>query len=543
MALLEFDEPLNHAVIKVIGVGGGGGNAVNTMIEAKLDGVEFIAANTDMQALEANMAPVKCQLGQTVTRGLGAGANPEVGRQAAIEDKERIAEVLKGCDMVFVTAGMGGGTGTGGAPVIAEVAREMGCLTVGVVTKPFMFEGKRRRRQAEEGTAALAAAVDTLITIPNDRLLAVAGQKMTMVDAFKRVDEVLVNAVSGITDLISVHGLVNVDFADVKTVMSDMGRALMGTGKAAGDNRALEAAKQAISSPLLEDVSIEGATGILINITGGPDLTLYEVNEAASVIQEAAHEDANIIFGSVIDANMKDEVRITVIATGFDRVQPRGREAAPVITPPQPRRAPVQAQLSYAEPPAPRGAPAPAAYTAEPPVVRGAPAPAAYTAEPPVVRGAPAPAAYTAEPPVVRGAPVPPELLEREQQVAPAPLPERPAREAAAAPLPRVPAERAPRPAQAEWLAPAVAVAPPPPPAPAPAPLTMAPPVVTLGGEDPDEVTDPTPVPVAPTPSGRLRAERSAPQLNRLHSILSPQDEAEIDIPTFLRRQSSPTHD
>jgi cell division protein FtsZ len=319
MALLEFDE-VQQARIVVFGVGGGGGNAVNTMISAHLDGVEFVSGNTDCQALDANLAPMKIQLGNGATRGLGAGANPDVGRTAAMESIDRIKEVLEGADMVFVTAGMGGGTGTGAAPVIARAAKEAGALTVGVVTKPFLFEGKKRKRQAEEGIAALQEAVDTLITIPNQRLLSVAGQSTTMLEAFRRADEVLLNAVQGISDLITVPGLINVDFADVRTIMSCMGRALMGTGRAVGDRRAMDAAQQAISSPLLEDVSIEGATGILINITGGPDLTLFEVNEASSLIQEAAHEDANIIFGSVIDPNMKDEVRITVIATGFDRI-------------------------------------------------------------------------------------------------------------------------------------------------------------------------------------------------------------------------------
>jgi cell division protein FtsZ len=318
MALLELDENHNHAKIKVIGVGGGGGNAVSTMIQGRLEGVDFVAANTDLQALESNQAPIKIPLGQQLTKGLGAGANPDIGRSSAEEDRDRIAEVLQGADMVFVTAGMGGGTGTGAAPVIAEVARELGALTVGVVTKPFPFEGKKRRRQAEEGIINLARAVDTLITIPNERLLSVAGQKTTMLDAFRKADEVLLNAVQGISDLITIPGLINVDFADVKTIMSNMGRALMGTGRAVGERRALEAAQQAISSPLLEDVSITGATGILINITGGPDLTLFEVNEASSLIQEAAHEEANIIFGSVIDPSLIDEVRITVIATGFD---------------------------------------------------------------------------------------------------------------------------------------------------------------------------------------------------------------------------------
>jgi cell division protein FtsZ len=319
MALLEFDD-VKQARIKVIGVGGGGGNAVNTMIAASLDGVEFMAANTDCQALEANLAPLKIQLGDHVTRGLGAGANPEVGRKSAEESVDRIRELLTGADMVFVTAGMGGGTGTGAAPIIARIAKECGALTVGVVTKPFLFEGKKRRKQAEEGIQNLGDAVDTLITIPNQRLLSVAGQNTTMLDAFRKADEVLLNAVQGISDLINVPGLVNVDFADVRTIMSGMGRALMGTGRASGDRRAVEAAQQAINSPLLEDVSIDGATGILINITGGPDLTLFEVNEASSLIQEAAHEEANIIFGSVIDANVTGEVRITVIATGFDRL-------------------------------------------------------------------------------------------------------------------------------------------------------------------------------------------------------------------------------
>ncbi len=342
MALLELDENHNHAKIKVIGVGGGGGNAISTMIQGRLEGVDFVAANTDLQALETNQAAIKIPLGGKLTRGLGAGANPEIGRSAAMEDRDRIAEVLEGADMVFVTAGMGGGTGTGAAPIIAEVARELGALTVGVVTKPFPFEGKKRRRQAEEGIINLARAVDTLITIPNERLLSVAGQKTTMLDAFRKADDVLLNAVQGISDLITIPGLINVDFADVKTIMSNMGRALMGTGRACGERRAMEAAQQAISSPLLEDVSITGATGILINITGGPDLTLFEVNEASSLIQEAAHDEANIIFGSVIDPSIVDEVRITVIATGFDQM--REAELEPPIYV-EPVRKPSQHQV------------------------------------------------------------------------------------------------------------------------------------------------------------------------------------------------------
>lgn len=359
MALLEFDDNHNHAKIKVIGVGGGGGNAINTMILSRLEGVDFIAANTDLQALESNQAQIKIPLGSKATRGLGAGANPDIGRQAACEDRDRIAEVLQGADMVFVTAGMGGGTGTGAAPIIAEVARELGALTVGVVTKPFGFEGKKRRRHADEGIAALAAAVDTLITIPNERLLMVAGQKTTMLDAFRKADDVLLNAVRGISDLITIPGLINVDFADVKTIMSNMGRALMGTGRAGGERRAIEAAQQAISSPLLEDVSITGATGILINITGGPDLTLFEVNEASTLIQEAAHEDANIIFGSVIDPSIGDELRITVIATGFDAqyadVEPTIYERRPTTTQHQVPIAFVQkAEMAPPPPPPPR---------------------------------------------------------------------------------------------------------------------------------------------------------------------------------------------
>ena len=315
-----MDDFGNHelgARIKVIGVGGGGGNALNTMILAGLTGVDFIAANTDCQALQHNRAATKIQLGAQVTKGLGAGANPEIGRQAALEDKDKILAALEGADMVFVTAGMGGGTGTGGAPIIAELARQVGALTVGVVTKPFVFEGKRRQKQAEAGLNELKNAVDTLITIPNQRLLAVADATTTLLDTFKKADEVLLNAVQGISDLITIPGLINVDFADVRTIMSNMGVALMGTGSASGVERAILAARMAIESPLLEDVAIDGATGILINITAGGNMTLVEVNQACSLIQEAAHEDANIIFGSVIDDGMEDRLKITVIATGF----------------------------------------------------------------------------------------------------------------------------------------------------------------------------------------------------------------------------------
>ena len=314
------DYNAQDALIKVIGVGGGGGNAINTMIEHNITGVEFIAANTDQQALAKNLAGVKIPLGSTLTKGLSAGANPDVGREAALEDREQIAACLEGADMVFVTCGMGGGTGTGAAPVIAELARSMGCLTVGVVTKPFFFEGNRRRRHAEGGIMELRDSVDTLITIPNQRLLSITDQNTPMMDAFKSVDTVLLNAVQGISDLITCHGVVNVDFADVRTVMTDQGMALMGTGRASGPNRAIEAASQAIDSPLLEDVSIDGATGILLNLTGGRNMSLNDVHQASTQIQEAADEDAEIIFGAVIDDTMEaEELKVTVIATGFDR--------------------------------------------------------------------------------------------------------------------------------------------------------------------------------------------------------------------------------
>src|SRR5689334_1777566 len=328
--MIEFVDASGAARIKVVGVGGGGGNAVNTMIAAGLPGVDFIAANTDAQALKANLAPIKMQLGEKLTRGLGAGGNPEVGKRAAQEDVDRLREHLLDADMIFITAGMGGGTGTGAAPVIAKVAKELGSLTVGVVTKPFQFEGKRRMKQADDGMKELKASVDTLIAIPNQRLLSVAGRNSSILETFKKADDVLLQAVRGISDLITVHGLINLDFADVRTIMSEMGMAMMGAAIALGENRAVEAAQKAISSPLLEDVSIQGARGVLINITGGPDLTLHEVNEAATLIQEESDDDANIIFGAVIDEAMGDEVRITVIATGFgeriERSPSRGDE-------------------------------------------------------------------------------------------------------------------------------------------------------------------------------------------------------------------------
>ncbi len=317
--MIEFDEMQQRGPkIKVVGVGGGGGNAVNNMIQHGIHGVEFIVANTDCQALDMSLSPVKLQLGQGCTKGLGAGAKPEVGATAAKESMDRIEELLLGADMVFIAAGMGGGTGTGAAPIIADVAQRLGALTVGVVTKPFLFEGNRRRKSAEAGVEALKAAVDTLIVVPNNRLLQLADVNTSMLDAFKMADQVLLNAVKGISDIITQQGIVNVDFADAISVMSDQGMALMGIGSGKGDNRAVEAAQKAISSPLLEDVSVNGAMGILVNVTGGKSLTLHEVNSAIELITTAAHEDANIIFGYVVDEKLEDEVTITVIATGFD---------------------------------------------------------------------------------------------------------------------------------------------------------------------------------------------------------------------------------
>jgi len=380
--MIEYENREPAARIKVIGVGGGGGNAINTMVAGRLEGVEFIAANTDVQALSANRAQVKLQLGKNVSRGLGAGANPERGREAALEVKEAIADTLSGADMVFVTAGMGGGTGTGGAPIIADIAKAAGALTVGVVTKPFLFEGNRRRKQAEAGIAELRQAVDTLIVIPNQRLLSVAGDTMSLADAFKRADEVLLNAVQGISDLITVHGLVNVDFADVRTIMAEQGMALMGTGRGTGANRSIDAMQAAISSPLLEDVTLDGALGLLVNITGGASLTLHEVNDAITMAQSAADPEANIIFGSVVDERMEDEVKITVIATGFAAAKEASARA------PVPRQAtlPAVAPARAASPP-----PLPQPVrTAEPKLAAAPVRPAREEAKAPRTRAAPA---------------------------------------------------------------------------------------------------------------------------------------------------------
>src|SRR5919199_5625929 len=320
------EEGRTGARIKVVGVGGGGSNAVNRMVQAGLDGVEFIVANTDLQALQLNAAPIKLQIGAKLTKGLGAGADPNVGREAALEDTEKLIEALDGADMVFVTTGLGGGTGTGAAPVIASLASELGALTIAVVTKPFRFEGKKRQTQAERGLEELRECVDTVITIPNERLLATIARSTSLNEAFVSADDVLRQAIQGISDLILVPGLINLDFADVKTIISHMGMAMMGTGVAEGQDRAIEAARRAISSPLLEGASVNGARGVIINVTGGPDLSLVEVSEASSIVQEAADEDANIIFGAVVDPGLKGKVKITVIATGFGP-QPAARPA------------------------------------------------------------------------------------------------------------------------------------------------------------------------------------------------------------------------
>jgi cell division protein FtsZ len=324
--LFELEQVPPAAKIKVIGLGGGGGNAVGRMMSADFTGVDFIVANTDLQALRSSPAPVKIQLGAKLTQGLGAGSNPDVGRGAALEDPEEITRLLEGADMVFITAGLGGGTGTGAAPVVASLAKDLGILTVAVVTKPFTFEGRKRLLQAEAGMEALRGVVDTLIAIPNQRLLSVVDRGTPLLEAFKVADTVLQQAVQGISDLILVPGLINLDFADVRTIMSGMGMAMMGTGVGHGEHRALDAAQKAVASPLLDDTSIEGARGILINFTGGGDLAIHEVEEAARIVQEAAHEEANIIFGAVIDPTLQDEVRMTVIATGFTE---RKQESSP----------------------------------------------------------------------------------------------------------------------------------------------------------------------------------------------------------------------
>ncbi|GAB3340158.1 cell division protein FtsZ [Chromohalobacter beijerinckii] len=326
---LVDNAPSSSAVIKVIGVGGGGGNAVNHMVESNIEGVEFICANTDAQALKRVAAKTVLQLGSEITKGLGAGASPEVGRQAATEDRERIAELLQGADMVFITAGMGGGTGTGGAPIVAQVAKELGILTVAVVTRPFPFEGPKRMRAAEEGMEALSEYVDSLITIPNEKLLAVLGKNASLLSAFSAANDVLLGAVQGIAELITSPGIINVDFADVRTVMSEMGMAMMGTGAATGENRAREAAEKAIRSPLLEDIDLHGARGILVNITAGPDLSIGEFNDVGATVQEFASQDATIVVGTSIDMELSDELRVTVVAAGLEGLKEKATVATP----------------------------------------------------------------------------------------------------------------------------------------------------------------------------------------------------------------------
>ena len=365
-SFFEYDEPAsNQARMKVVGVGGGGGNAVNRMIDEDLEGVEFISVNTDAQALKSSKSGVKIQIGRKLTRGLGAGARPEVGRAALEENEDEVRKALEGADLVFVTCGMGGGTGTGAAPLIGAMAREMGALTIGIVTKPFLFEGKKRMRQAEGGLQELKAAVDTMIVVPNERLLAVVGKGTSFKDALKKADEVLLHATQGISDLIRVTGEVNVDFADVRTIMSNRGAALMGTGYGSGEMRAVEAAQEAISSPLLDDISIAGAAGVLINITGGMDLAIDEVTTISSIIQEAAGEEAEIIFGAVHDSTMAGAIRVTAIATGFDKADATLDRRDNVIRPD------FRARRVEPRPSAPTPAPAPAARPArETPDVR-----------------------------------------------------------------------------------------------------------------------------------------------------------------------------
>ncbi|GAM09505.1 cell division protein FtsZ [Geobacter sp. OR-1] len=359
--MFVFDETIDqNAKIKVIGVGGGGGNAVNTMISQKMHGVDFIVANTDAQALRTNLAPTKIQLGGQLTKGLGAGANPSVGRDAALEDKERLSETLQGADMIFIAAGMGGGTGTGAAPIIAETARQVGALTVGVVTKPFSREGKQRLAKADEGIKELKQHVDSLIVIPNDRLLGLAGKSMSILDAFKPSDDVLRQAVQGISDLITTHGMINVDFADVRAIMSERGMAMMGIGIATGENRAVDAATRAISSPLLEDIDISGAKGVLVNISGSAAMTMEEFDAASRVIHEKVHDDANIIIGLVIDETLGDTIKITAIATGFgdrfDLAKERQevRKVSPLVTRRDDRERPAFERLRERETTAPR---------------------------------------------------------------------------------------------------------------------------------------------------------------------------------------------
>ncbi|WP_433255616.1 cell division protein FtsZ [Streptosporangium sp. CA-135522] len=471
--------PQNYlAVIKVVGIGGGGVNAVNRMIEEGLKGVEFIAINTDAQALLMSDADVKLDVGRELTRGLGAGANPEVGRKAAEDHREEIEEVIKGADMVFVTAGEGGGTGTGGAPVVANIARSLGALTIGVVTRPFSFEGRRRAMQAEAGIETLREEVDTLIVIPNDRLLSISDRQVSVLDAFKAADQVLLSGVQGITDLITTPGLINLDFADVKSVMSGAGSALMGIGHARGDDRSVAAAEMAVSSPLLE-ASIDGAHGVLLSIAGGSDLGLFEINEAAQLVSNAAAPDANIIFGTVIDDALGDEVRVTVIAAGFDEPAAENKAVVP--------------QPAARQQPAARPAPAAPSVTAPvrpaPPTVKAEPRPEPRVEQPPPVR------------PVVSPPPVPAPVVEAPIPPAPQPLPQaQPVQPMHSAPPAHVPAEQAEPPRAEESPVPPVSI-------PRPAP----------------EPSQPTPISARVSDPARRRP------------VIFEEQEEELDVPDFLK--------
>ncbi|GII67072.1 hypothetical protein Skr01_71570 [Sphaerisporangium krabiense] len=486
--------PQNYlAVIKVVGIGGGGVNAVNRMIEEGLKGVEFIAINTDAQALLMSDADVKLDVGRELTRGLGAGANPEVGRKAAEDHREEIEEVLKGADMVFVTAGEGGGTGTGGAPVVANIARSLGALTIGVVTRPFSFEGRRRAMQAEAGIETLRDEVDTLIVIPNDRLLSISDRQVSVLDAFKAADQVLLSGVQGITDLITTPGLINLDFADVKSVMSGAGSALMGIGHARGDDRSVAAAEMAVSSPLLE-ASIDGAHGVLLSIAGGSDLGLFEINEAAQLVSNAAALDANIIFGTVIDDALGDEVRVTVIAAGFDEPGAENQPAAQPMARPQaaarpaPQTPPPAASPARAAAPAPQPAPQPPkaepSRAERPAPVR--PLPASHAAPASTAPAHPAPAhpapVHSAPHPVPQAAPVAPE---------PVPAPE---------------------------------------PAPAPAPFAREAAEPAPHAEPQSPVSIPRPAPEPPTP---ITSRVSEPARRR--PVVFEEQEEELDVPDFLK--------
>jgi len=533
--MFELDESNNFgANIKVIGMGGGGNNAVSTMIASGLKGVEFIVANTDKQVLQDNKAQHKIQLGRDLTRGLGAGANPEVGRRAAIESYNEIAEKLAGADMVFVTAGMGGGTGTGGAPISAKIARELGALTIGVVTRPFMFEGKKRQRQALEGIEELRENVDTLIVIPNQKLLTISNEKTPLLEAFRKADEVLLHAVQGISDLINVRGLVNLDFADIKTVMASKGMALMGTGLARGESRAIEAATNAISSPLLENVSIDGATGIIINVTGGPDLSLHEINEASTLITDAADENAEVIFGAVIDETVGDQIRVTVIATGFGSGAPKHPEVPVHVN--------NQSHFTYMPLPPNFAQPQQVSYQGVNPQFGYGYYPSVNPVQPPM--------AAPAEPAKIEG---PIEIKNEVPQVTPQ-IPEVQKMEAPQAPPPTAPLAASPVTPPAPGVTPTVpaASAPPMPASPVdassdehllPRDILLAKARAYRENQKRKEMTGPEQlqmnVGVNPEEESALEAAKRMAQ----KSVHSPFDARTLDVPTYIRRQQGPDTD